>query len=306
MKMHIETPLQESSVLSQKIDGRVWLKMESLQPSGSFKARGVGYACQQYVSAGAKSLMASSGGNAGLAVAYAGRRLDVPVTVIVPITTKQRAIDLIELEQAQVIVKGANWNEAHQHALSLMTQESAYIHPYDDPYLWKGHASIIDEIKSAGVKPDAIVLSVGGGGLLCGVVEGLINNSWSDVPILAVETKGAESFYTAAEAKKYIGIDTISSIATSLGAVKVTKQAFNFLDSHPIVPRVVTDQQALTACFDFLYDHRVMVEPACGASLATIYQADPFLRSMSNVVVIVCGGVGVSTEQLNLWQAELI
>ena len=76
--------------------------------------------------------------------------------------------------------------------------------------------------------------------------------------------------------------------------------------SHPIVPRVVTDQQALTACFDFLYDHRVMVEPACGASLATIYQADPFLRSMSNVVVIVCGGVGVSNEQLNLWQAELI
>ena len=306
MKIHIETPLQESTVLSQKIDGNIWLKMESLQPSGSFKARGVGYACQQYVSAGAKSLVASSGGNAGLAVAYAGRRLKVPVTVVVPTSTKQRAINLIELEQAQVIVKGGNWNEAHQYALSLMNQESAYIHPYDDPYLWAGHASIIDEIKAAGVQPDAIVLAVGGGGLLCGVVEGLVNNSWSDVPILAVETRGADSLYTAAKAKKHIGIDAISSIATSLGAVKVSDQAFKLLDRHPIVPRVVSDQEALTACFDFLYDHRVMVEPACGASLATVYQGDPFLQSKSNIVVIVCGGVGVSLEQLKLWQAELI
>ena len=227
------------------------------------------------------------------------------MTVFVPETTKQRAIDLIELEEVQVIVTGANWNEAHKYAQSFISQESAYIHPYDDPHLWKGHSSIIDEIKSAGVKPDAIVLSVGGGGLLCGVVGGLVNNSWSDVPILAVETKGAESFYTAAQAKKHIGIDAISSIATSLGAVKVAEQAFNLLESHPIVNRVVTDQQALSACFDFLYDYRVMVEPACGASLTTVYQSDPFLRSKRNVVVIVCGGVGVSLEQLNLWQAEL-
>ena len=119
MQIHIETPLLHSRILSRKRKGNVWLKMEALQPTGSFKARGIGYASKHYVVNGASSLVSSSGGNAGLAVAYAGRRLNVPVTVVVPETTKQRAIDLIEFEKATVIVKGANWNQAHRHALSI-------------------------------------------------------------------------------------------------------------------------------------------------------------------------------------------
>lgn len=306
MKIHSETPLLESLILSKGRRGRVWLKMEALQPTGSFKARGIGFACQHYITKGATSLVSSSGGNAGLAVAYAGRRLNVPVTVVVPETTKQRAIDLIEIEKATVIVKGENWNQAHQHALSISGDKSAYIHPYDDPFIWDGHATVIDEVHASGMKPDCIVLSVGGGGLLCGVVNGLLKNQWGDIPILAVETQGADSFHKALKENKYTGIDAITSIATSLGATIVAKQAFEYSRQHNITSHVVSDAEAVQACIDFLQDHRVMVEPACGASLAAVYNGCDFLTDKQNVLVIVCGGVGVTQEQLKAWEKQLL
>jgi L-serine/L-threonine ammonia-lyase len=299
--LHTVTPLIESPILSKQLSARVWLKMDALQPSGSFKTRGVGFACQQYQAKGATALVSSSGGNAGLAVAYSGRHLGMQVTVVVPETTKQRAIDLITLEGAEVIVTGKNWNEAHLHAMTLAGENVAYIHPFDDPYLWQGHASVIDEIIEAGIVPDAVVLSVGGGGLLCGVVEGLKRNNATQTKIVAVETQGADSLSTAIKTGEHIGIDGITSIATSLGAVKVAKQAFDLVSQHPIVSHVVSDRAAIDACYRFLDDHRVLVEPACGASLSLAYEGFEGFKDCKNIVFIVCGGVGTSIEQLNHW-----
>jgi L-serine/L-threonine ammonia-lyase len=300
--IHSKTPLIDSLSVGKTLAGTVWLKMEALQPCGSFKARGVGYACEKYVEQGASAFVSSSGGNAGLAVAYSGRRLGIAVTVVVPSTTKKTAIELIELEGATVIVYGDVWNEAHQHALSLSGNGTVYIHPFDDPYLWQGHASIIDEVVEAGVMPDAVVLSVGGGGLLCGVVQGLQRNNLKNVPILAVETQGAESLYAAAQAKEHIGIDKITSIATSLGATKVAKRAFAMLSEHSVINHLVTDREAVSACSRFLGDHRIMVEPACGASLSAVYAGIDALKDKQNILVIVCGGVGVNAQQLASWQ----
>lgn len=304
--LHINTPLIESLPICPNPHSQVWLKMDALQPCGSFKARGMGHACQKYVAKGAKALITSSGGNAGLAVAYSGRRLRVPVTVVVPKTTKSRSIDLIKREGAEVIVMGENWDAAHPYATALAKQkDAAYIHPFDDPLTWAGHASLVDEIFEAGIVPDAIVLSVGGGGLLCGVVEGLKRNKDAQVPILAVETKGAHAFSVAALANKYVGIDRITSIATSLGAKKVAQRAFDLLNEHPIISHVVTDHDAIQACDRFLDDHRILVEPACGASLSAVYNACDFLNDKHNIVVIVCGGVGITLAQLTQWRQQV-
>lgn len=104
MTLHIETPLIESRAMSLATDSSVWLKLDALQPPGSFKIRGIGHACETYLAQGARKFISSSGGNAGLAVAYAGRRLGVPVTVVVPETTTPKAIALLQLENAEVIV----------------------------------------------------------------------------------------------------------------------------------------------------------------------------------------------------------
>lgn len=298
MALHIETPLLASSALSNIAGRTIWLKMDALQPPGSFKIRGIGHACKTYVAQGARHLVASSGGNAGLAVAYAGQRLQVPVTVVVPQTTTARAIELLRLEQADVIVQGASWQEANAYAQSLLGEHDAFIHPFDDPLLWQGHATLVDEVARAGVKPDAVVLCVGGGGLLAGVVAGLQRNQWQDVPVFAVETTGAASFHAAVQAGQTVELAAISSIATSLGAKRVCEQAFLATKIQPIHSVLVTDQQALSACQRFLADHRVLVEPACGASLALVYQHADLLRQFNNVLVVVCGGATATLQQI--------
>ena len=298
MPLHINTPLIESRPLSLATNRRIWLKMDALQPPGSFKIRGVGLACEAYARRGATRFVSSSGGNAGMAVAYAGRQLGIPVVVVVPETTSQRAIALLRLENAEVIVRGASWQEANQHALSLLGDTDAFLHPFDDPLLWQGHASMIDEVAATGCAPDAVVLSVGGGGLLAGVVEGLIRQQWHDVPVIAVETEGAASFSAALRAGKTVELEAINTVASSLGAKRVCEQALLCAHQHPITSVLVSDNAALTACQRFLDDHRVLVEPACGASLACVYDNHPALADYRNVLVIVCGGATVTAQTL--------
>jgi L-serine/L-threonine ammonia-lyase len=301
--LHIQTPYIESRALSIHSGRSVWLKMEALQPPGSFKIRGVGLKCQEAVKQGATRLISSSGGNAGIAVAYAGRQLAIPVTVVVPETTTDRAKALIKQENADVVVQGASWQEANALALSMVGADEAFVHPFDDALLWRGHASMVDEMVQAGDAPDAIVLSVGGGGLLCGVLEGLHKNGWSNIPVIAVETKGADSFAQAVIAGYPIELPAIQSIASSLGARKVAQQAFNWTTQHAIHSVVVGDHQAVKACESFILDHRLVVEPACGAALAAVYDNVEEIRAYTKVAVIVCGGVTATLEHLKKWGA---
>ncbi|SFN40885.1 pyridoxal-phosphate dependent enzyme [Nitrosospira briensis] len=301
MPLHIETPLIKSLPISRKTGQSIWLKMESAQPSGSFKTRGIGYACEEYVKQGAKRFIASSGGNAGLAVAFAGRRLSLPVVIVVPETASKRAVNLMRSENAEVIVQGKSLDDAHRFALSLMQPDDAYIHPFNDPLLWRGHASLIDEIFRAGLKPDAIVLSVGGGGLLCGVIEGLTQNGWADVPVIAVETEGADSYGKSLNAGCLVELANISSIATTLGARIVCEQALAYSRNHHIESVVLSDKSAVSASLQFLQDHDVVVEPACGVALAAVYEKVAALSEYKTVLVIVCGGVGSTADDLVEW-----
>jgi len=304
--LHIQTPLIESVPLSAGVQGKVWLKMEALQPSGSFKLRGIGYACQQYVREGAKSFISSSGGNAGIAVAYAGRKLGIPVIVVVPETTSQQALEVLRQEEAQVKIHGRTWQEAHTYAVELSQESNAvYLHPFDNPLLWTGHATVIDEVRQSGIVPDVVVLSVGGGGLLCGVIEGLRRNDMAHVPILAVETEGADSLGASLRAGQHVEIEDIKSIATSLGAKKVASAAYQWCSRHEVASHVVSDREAVAACLRFSQDHRLLVEPACGASLAALYDEADFLSGKQNILVIVCGGVGVTISQLEQWESAL-
>ena len=303
MPLHINTPLIDSSPMRGGDGQRVWLKMEALQPPGSFKIRGIGHACEEYVRRGARRFISSSGGNAGIAAAFAGLRLGVPVLVVVPETTTERARALIGRERADVIVHGASWKEANALAQSMMQEHDAFIHPFDDPLIWTGHASMIDEVAQAGLVPDAVLLSVGGGGLMCGVIEGLRRHHWGHVPVIAVETLGADSLAQSMAANTLVELPAITSIATSLGARRVAEQAFAWTTQHPVRSVVVSDRQAIEGCLRFMDDHRMVVEPACGAALAVLYSHPRELAGYRQVLVIVCGGATASVSQLQGWRS---
>lgn len=302
--LHADTPLVESRPLSLAAGCRVWLKLDALQPSGSFKTRGLGHACQVHAARGARRFVSSSGGNAGLAVAYAGRVLGIPVTVVVPETTTERAKALLRQEGAEVVVHGASWMEANAHAQALLGEGDAFLHPFDDPLAWAGHATLVHEVVRAGLKPDAVVLSVGGGGLLAGVAQGLREQGWGEVPILAVETEGAASLHAAIRAGGPVELPRIDSVATSLGAKRVCDEAWRVAQTQPVRSVLVSDQQALQACERFLDDHRLLVEPACGAALALAYGRAAELEGLGQVLIVVCGGATATIDQIRAWNVN--
>ena len=292
--------------MSEILGVPVYLKMEAFQAVGSFKLRGMGRSCQEACEKGAKRLISSSGGNAGYAVAYAGRRLGLAVTIVVPVRTSARSRDLIRGEDAEVIEHGDAWDDAHAYALKLSAQVGgAYIHPFDNPPAWAGHATMMHEAASAGIAPAAVVVSVGGGGLLCGVAQGMADVGWSRVPILAVETKGADSFASSVAAGRLVTLESITSIATTLGARTVAPEALAWAGRREIIPWVVSDRSAVAACIRFADDHRVLVEPACGASLSAAYDRAQPLIGRDSILIIVCGGAGVTRDLLDQWDGAI-
>ena len=306
MPLHHRTPLIPSAALETRTGCEVWLKLESAQPSASFKLRGMGLAAERAVARGARGLVSSSGGNAGYAVAWAGRALDVPVTVVVPTTTGNRMRKMIAEAGATVHVAGDAWDEAHAAAITLAADTGgALLHPFDPPDIWEGHSTMMTEVAAEGLVPSAVVVAVGGGGLLCGVLQGMRREGWTDVPVLAVETEGAASFSAAKQAGQSVTLPAITSLAVTLGAKRVCDEVLTLSAHHPVHNVVVSDAAAVAACSAFLDDHRVLVEPSCGAALSVIYDRHELVTAANGpVLVIVCGGAAVTQSQLREWSAS--
>ncbi len=304
--LHVQTPLLQAP---PELFGRgrtVWLKLDALQPSGSFKQRGVGRLVQQRVADGARAVVCASGGNAGMAAALAAAACGVPATIVVPQSTGVPVREAIAARGASVVVHGASWDDAHAHATALANAQGAvYVHPFDDPLLWDGHATLIDEVVREGVAFDAVVTSVGGGGLLAGIVEGLRRNGLAQVPVIAVETEGAASYAAALAAGEPVTLPAITSIATSLGARRVMPHALDLAKQHPIASVVVSDRQAVQACSRFAETMRVLVEPACGASLAALEARPDLFARFHAPLIEVCGGMGVTPARLAAWRRDL-
>lgn len=288
-------------MLLERLAGRpVFLKLENLQPTGSFKLRGIGRFCAAAAAAGAKLFVSSSGGNAGLAAAYSARRLGVKAIVVVPRTTDARMQALISGEGAEVIVHGNGWAEADERARELVaTKQAAYVHPFDHPEIWAGHATLVAELADEIDPPGCVVVSVGGGGLLAGVLEGLRARGWTDTSVVAAETEGAASLAAAVAAGRVVTLDRLDTVARTLGAPRIAQGTFDRLRAWDVRSWVVSDGSAVSACRRFLDDHRMLVEPACGAALSAVYDRAPALAAASSVVVVVCGGAGITFGELH-------
>ncbi|XP_018416079.1 PREDICTED: serine dehydratase-like [Nanorana parkeri] len=313
---HIVTPLKESSSLSKWAGTRVLMKLENIQPMGSFKIRGIGHFCQKLAKQGCKKFVCSSGGNAGLAAAYACNKLGLPATIVVPEQTSQNIIQGLEGLGVEVVVTGKVWDDANAHAHRLADAPgSVYISPFNHPLLWEGHSSLVLELKAAlgNQKPGALVVSVGGGGLLAGIVEGLTRVGWSDVPIIAMETMGAHCLNAALEAGKPVTLPDITSIAKCLGAKTVCDRALECARKYKVISVAVDDVEAVRAIEMFVDDERMLVEAACGAALAAVYsghiqqlQQEGKLEQLQGpLIMIVCGGSSISLSELKNFKSQL-
>lgn len=320
--LHIQTSLVKCEDLSKRNKHNIWLKLENTQVSGSYKMRGIGGMIQWAIKEGYTELVSSSGGNAGIASSTAAKKLNIPITVVVPETTAAFMVDKIRALANNVILWGQDWDTANEKAIELVEEKkksgikALLIPPFDNKEIWAGHSTIVNEMheQMKGVVPDLIVLSIGGGGLFSGLMQGMYRYDWKSVPILAMETDGTASFKACIDSGKWIAIDKIDSIAKTLGCKKICHQAFEWIGTHKkITSKTVSDKVAVQACFDFSKSDRYMVSPSCGAALAPLYDgtiADlqskgvlPKDRTL-NVIVIVCGGNEVNFDEMASWKVK--
>ncbi|KAL8729463.1 MAG: hypothetical protein Q9166_004711 [cf. Caloplaca sp. 2 TL-2023] len=310
---------------NETTNSRIFLKLENLQPSGSFKSRGIGalllYSLVNHRNPNAVHFYCSSGGNAGLACVTAARVLGRPATVVVPLLTKPFMI--AKLKNAgvfEVIQIGENWKEADiylRERLLKNDEGGVYVPPFDHPEIWEGHSTLVSEVaqqlKDQGEDgPDAMVCSVGGGGLLCGVLLGLERQhyGWSqDCKVLALETEGTQSLNKSLKEGQLVTLPGITSIAISLGATRVALKAFELAQKHGIKSAVLSDAEAAMGCWRLADDERIIVEPACGVNVAVCYDGRlkkllPELSPDSKIVIVVCGGSNVTLETLMAYRKE--
>ncbi|KAF2405596.1 tryptophan synthase beta subunit-like PLP-dependent enzyme [Trichodelitschia bisporula] len=270
-----ETPLIESRALSQRAGCRILLKLENLQPSGSFKSRGIGALVLSEARLNpAAHFLSSSGGNAGLACVTAARTLGLPATVVVPESTPPHMIvKLREAGAEDVIQYGETWAEADAYLRGVVLKGcpgGVYVPPFDEPRIWSGNATIVPEVQRqlGGVRPAAVVCSVGGGGLFNGVMEGLDGVGWSDVPVLALETRGADSLAQSLEKGEMVTLPGITSMAKSLGAVRVAERTFEYGVRGNVRSVVVEDREAAWGCLELARRERILAEMATGVNVA--------------------------------------
>ena len=279
--LYIQTPLLKSEPLSKEVGVPIYLKMEALQPSGSYKDRGLILLLSDYVAKGLDSFITASCGNSGISLAQFCQVYKSRLKVVVPVNTSKLMKDKMEQLGAEVIVHGDNYENAAQKAKAIAEKEKiTYVNSQNDPLIFEGISTIIYEIFGAGLKPGAIVLSAGCGDLLAGVLQGLHSCQWDDIPIITAEREDACDFATA-------------RFAEQSHANNIIPEVFTMIKNHPLYSEIVTNKAAYEASKRFANDHRVLVEPALASSLAVVYGNLPLLKTFSSVLCIVSGGSNV-------------
>nr|WP_196790644.1 threonine/serine dehydratase [Motilibacter aurantiacus] len=270
--------------------GGLWLKCEHLQHTGVFKPRGAFNRMLAAREAGVLDptvgVVAASGGNAGLANAYAASVLGVPATVFVPETAPAVKVARLRGYGAQVRQVGQQYAEAYDAALLHCTERGAlFCHAYDQPEIAAGAGTIGTEILADLPDVDTVVLAVGGGGLLAGVATAVAGRA----RVVAVEPETAPTLHSALAAGRPVDVPVSGIAADSLGARRVGDIAFGVAGRTAPVSVLVRDADVVAARRALWEDYRIAAEYGAATALAGLlggaYAPEPGER----VAVLVCG-----------------
>jgi len=286
-----ETPLWRlpSSVLGLPADippFDVWLKLEHLQRSGSFKARGM---FNRLLSnpIPAAGVIVASGGNAGIATALAARALGVRAEVFVPRTSSPAKRARLAALGATVVIAGDAYADALEACESRQRETGALLtHAYDQPEVVAGAGTSAREVEmQMRGTPDAVLVSVGGGGLAGGIAAWFASRAC----VIALEPELAPTLYRAREAGEPVDVAVSGIAADSLGARRVGRIAWHVTQKHVAQSGLLTDD-AIRAAQRFMWEElKLAVEPAAALPLAALQSGVVRPKAGERVVLIVCG-----------------
>jgi threonine dehydratase len=264
------SPVVRSPVLSERVGRPVWLKLENLQPPGSFKVRGAANKLLALGERAAQGVITCSGGNHGAAVAYVSALLGVPATVCVPENVDPVKLDTIRRAGADAVVEGATFDEAVEVSLRLAQERDlVYVHPFDDPDVIAGQGTIFLEVAEQVPDVTTIAAALSGGGL-CGGVGIAAKGIRPDVEVVAVSARNAATMVASVRAGHPVDVPYADTLAEVLAGGIGLENRWSFAAVRDHVDRhVLVDEDDLADAMVLLMrSHRVVAEGGGSAPVA--------------------------------------
>ncbi|MFJ6728705.1 threonine/serine dehydratase [Streptomyces sp. NPDC091281] len=295
----VRTPTLPSPGLGTLLGVPVTVKLELLQRTGSFKARGATAKLLSLTDAErAAGVVAVSGGNHGIAVAVMAAALEVKATVVMPRTAPARAVEIAEDAGASVRLTDG-MESAFSLVNALRDEGLTLLHPFDDPVVVAGQGTVGLELARDADELTDVLVSVGGGGLISGVAAAL-RALRPGVRVWGVETEGAEAMSQALLAGGPVPVE-VSSISTTLSAPAVSRLTYDHVAALVEDVLVVPDREAVRGCVELAEHAKVWTEPAAGclvpAARRIVEQADG--RDV-RLGLVICGG-NATTGDMASW-----
>eukprot|EP00736_Rhodelphis_marinus_P010921 Rmarinus@m.7063 len=297
------TSLKHAPLLSERFDNDIYIKREDEQPVFSFKLRG---ACSKVLSLPKeqlqKGVVCASAGNHALGCAFVAHRLQIPVTIVMPLVTPKIKVDACRRYGANVVLHGDSFDEAKRHALDICLEErKCMIPPFDDPDVIAGQATIgielLQQIKHT--KPlEAVFAAVGGGGLVSGIAS-VVKRLRPDVKVFGVESVEADAMYQSLKAGERVTLSNVGGAFADGAAVKVVgEETFRvcreLLDG---VVRVETDE-ICAAIKDVFDDTRAILEPSGALGVAGLKKYVQTAGVSDKTLIAIASGANMNFDRL--------
>ncbi len=285
------TPLTYSTYFSRLTGKNVYLKLENLQKTGSFKVRGAYNKIRSLVpEACERGVIAASTGNHAQGVAYAARELGVRATIVMPETAPPYKITSTRSYGAEVLLYGKVYDDAYRKAVEISMKTGAFfIHPYDDPLVIAGQGTIGLEISEDLPQVDAVIVPVGGGGLISGIAIALKNVIGSHVKVYGVEPASAPKLKEALMHNVPVTITPSPSLADGVVTKGVGRLTFRIMKELVSDVLLVNEDDIARAMYLLLERAKLLAEGAGALPLAALL-SNPDAIKGKNVVAVISGG----------------
>ena len=296
----IETPLEPAPNLSARLQNRVLLKREDMQPVFSFKLRGA-YNKMAHLSSAqlARGVIAASAGNHAQGVALAAQKMGCRAVIVMPTTTPRIKIDAVKARGAEVVLAGDSYDEAYTHAVELERRDKlVFVHPYDDPDVIAGQGTIGMEILRQHPKPiHAVFCCVGGGGLISGVAA-YVKRLRPQTKIIGVEAADADAMARSLAAGRRVRLAQVGLFADGAAVKMVGEETFRLCRQY-VDEMILVDTDAICAAIkDVFEDTRTILEPAGALAVAGAKEYAGRNRIRDKTLVAVASGANINFDRL--------
>jgi threonine dehydratase len=286
----IKTPLVYSPSLSKMFEGEIYLKLENLQKTGSFKIRGATYTILTHKDEiGHGGVVAASAGNHAQGVALAARQALIPATIVMPewaSITKQEAT---RGYGGEVVIEGQSLEECIKKAEQMALEGKTFIHPFDDPDIIVGQGTMALEILEDLKETDMILVPIGGGGIISGIAS-TVKSIRPGVKVIGVQSAACPSAYESYRSGKITSVDSYHSIADGISVKQVGDLNFDIIRKCVDDVVLVEEDQIAAAILLLLERKKILAEGAGAVPLAALLNGSVTVPRGSRVVLLISGG----------------